>query len=152
METKTAPEMTVLMHEGKTTIANLMQYAGDKPQRLVSEAVKNGLHPTGPQYWIYEGGNGDPNVEMTVKICLPVASFGGNYTNGEFKLEKLSSFKCVSTQHLGPWQEISGAYCGLMQHIEQEGFKYSGNCREVYVNCDFENQQNCITEVQMGIL
>jgi effector-binding domain-containing protein len=152
MKKKTAPEMTVLMHEGKSTLANLLNYAGDKPQRLVHEAVKNGLHPTGPQYWIYEGGDGKPETEMTVKICLPVASFGKAYEGSEFKIEKLPAFTCFATEHIGAYQNLSETYCSLMQKVQEENKTMNGICREMYVNCDFENQENCITEVQIGIM
>ena len=53
MKTKTAPSLTVISKEVRTTIKDMMQHVGDLPKEIFKVAVDAGLHPTGPQYWIY---------------------------------------------------------------------------------------------------
>ncbi|MBI9068009.1 MAG: hypothetical protein JEZ09_12000 [Salinivirgaceae bacterium] len=53
MEKKTAPAMTVLSKEVRTTMKEMLQNIGDLPKEIFQEAVAARLHPTGPQYWIY---------------------------------------------------------------------------------------------------
>jgi hypothetical protein len=152
---KIAPEMTLLVHKGRTNMTNLINYIGETPKRLVKEVVDSGLHPSGPQYWIYEDAAGDPSnpdTEFTLKICLPVATFGNTYTNGEFTLEKAPAFNCVSCEHIGDWKNLGATYMKMMEYIQKEGLTPNGTSREVYINCDFENPANNITEVQLGIL
>jgi len=148
---KTAPEMTVLVHEGRTSLKNLLEYIGDIPKRIIIEAVNQGIHPTGPQYWIYEGADENPETEFTLKICVPVATFGAPFKDGEFKLEKLPAYECLATEHKGDWKELGNTYNQLMGYMQQEQLASNGTCREVYINCDFEKPSNNITEVQMGL-
>ncbi len=47
MEKKTAPAMTVLAKEVRTTMKDMLKNVGDLPKEIVQEAVAAGLHPMG---------------------------------------------------------------------------------------------------------
>ena len=39
-----------------------------------------------------------------------------------------------------------------MKHVADNTLQITGITREVYIRCDFENQENCITEVMIGLV
>jgi hypothetical protein len=151
MEKRIAPAMTVMAFEGKTNMKSLFSFIGDKPKEVVQEAVKAGFHPTGPQYWIYEWNDLNPEADFSLKICLPVSTMGKSYTGDRFKLEKLSSFNHVQAFHYGPWENLKDTYSSMMAEMTKQAIVPGMVCREVYINCDFEQPQNNITEIQFGI-
>lgn len=152
METIIAPAFTALVFEGKTTLKNLQQYTGNYATQIVREAVNNGFHPTGPQYWVYVWNSMDMESEFDLKICLPVATFGNKYNgNALFKLQKIEAFKHVAVKHTGPWHEMANTYSKLYCDMQSQKIQPTNVCREVYINCDFENPENNITEIQYGI-
>ena len=151
MEKKTAPAMTVVSKDVRTTLKDLKENIQDYPSEIVTEAVKAGLHPTGPQYWVYTWETDDMEAEFDLKICLPVACFGKAFTNEKFKLEKLSEFKHVNKIHLGEWENLKDTYELLMEEMKTGNVVPGRSCREVYINCDFESPANNITEIQYQV-
>ena len=152
MKKMTAPAMTALVFEGKTNMQNMLAFVGDKPKELFKEAIQNGLHPVGPQYWIYEWDDLKPNSDFNLKICLPVATFGAPFTNGVIKLQPLEPFMHVKAIHQGPLENMKVTYNQLMDEMVKHNMKAGSVCREVYMHCDFEQPENNITEIQFGII
>lgn len=153
MKTKTAPAMTVLAKEMKTTMKNMLTDVGDIPQEIVKHAVNNGLHPSGPQYWIYEWNEENPtdDSEFKLTVTLPVATFGADYKATEFELKTLDTFKHISEIHLGAWDKLKDTYGKLMEEMGKQKLIPGKTCREIYINCDFEKPENNITEVQFEL-
>lgn len=151
MEKQQAPAMTVVSKVIKTTFENMIQNIGDLPKELVKEAVNAGLHPSGPQCWMYKWETCIMEEEFELKICLPVATFGNDFSSDKFKLEKLEEYPHVKKTHLGAWDQIGGAYEKLVKEIEQTKLTPGKTCREIYINCDFENPSNNITEIQFQV-
>jgi effector-binding domain-containing protein len=46
---------------------------------------------------------------------------------------------------------MMNAYQKIMGEVTRKSIPFSGVSREVYILCDFENQENCITEIQIEI-
>lgn len=151
MKKKTAPAMTVVSKTIKTTFKNLIKDIEDFPQEIVRAAIHAGLHPTGPQYWIYTWKTCDMETDFELKICLPVATFGKSFTSKIFKLEKVDEFVHVKKIHLGAWENLKISYDKLIDKIKREKLLPGKTCREVYFNCDFENTENNITEIQYQV-
>lgn len=153
METKIAPAMQVLAKEVKTNIKTLVQDVGEIPKEIFKNAIQNGLHPAGPKYWLYEWTNNNPSedAEFNLIICLPVATFGVKYENNDFELKALSAYKHVSEMHFGAWENLKKTYGKLMGEIQKQRMVPGNSCREIYINCDFENPENNIPEVQFEI-
>ena len=51
--------------------------------------------------------------------------------------------------HCGAWMEMGRTYQVMMEEIAKKSMGFTGVSREIYINCDFENQQNCVTELQI---
>lgn len=151
MKTKIAPAMTVLSFELKTSLQSMDKDVGEIPKEIYQEAAKANLLPSGPQHWVYKWKSSDPNSEFVLKIALPVALFGNSYSGKKFKLENLESFKCLSTEHIGTWNNLKETYAKVMDKIKHEGLIPGTTNREVYINCDFENTENNITEIQFEL-
>lgn len=151
MKKSIAPAMTIMATELKTNMQNLLKDVGDLPQKVYSEIISNGMRPTGPQYWIYEWESHDPAADFNLKICVPVATFGSSYNGSNFKLEKVAPFNHVSEIHQGSWEKMKETYGKIMTEIESKKLIPGRVSRELYINCDFENGENNITEIQFGI-
>ncbi|WP_421919405.1 hypothetical protein [Marinifilum sp.] len=151
MKRVTAPEMTVISKDVRTTFKDLMKNIEDFPKQIVTEAVKAGLHPTGPQCWVYTWESCDMEAEFNLKICLPVATFGKSFSSNKFKLEKLEKYNHVKKTHLGSWEKLMDSYEILTEEMKAENVTAEQSCRELYINCDFDNPANNITEIQFQV-
>lgn len=152
MEAKKSPAMTVLSYELKTKMASLIDDVGTKNVELFKEAIKLGLHPTGPQYWLYTWNSRNPEDEFTLKLAIPVTSFGNSVNSENFTFEKIEGIQHVSSIHNGSWENLKDSYGKLMEEMTLKKGTPGMNCREVYINCDFEHPENNITEIQFEIL
>lgn len=148
MTIKTHPPLTVLFSTHKTTIQELDPLVGTVMKDLYTEASKNTV-VTGPVYWIYHGADGRPDTIFTLEIALPIQ---GVFESSRFQTKVLPAFKSVSHVHEGVWQQLPITYAQMMQHIEANKIPLKDECRELYLNIDFQKPENNITEVQVGIL
>jgi len=148
---KNAPAMQVVSFSLNTNLTSLKSDVGNIGYDIVKEAVLAGFHPTGPQYWIYLWESTDPSANFNLKIALPVSTFGLPFHNNRFNLEHFDDFKHVAKIHYGAWENLKEAYGELMQNILGNGLIPTNQCREVYINCDFEHPVNNVTEIQFGI-
>lgn len=144
--------MHVLCFETETTLQTLLQYVRVVARRLYTDAAKNDLEVTGPVYWIYQGADGNPDTTFALTIAIPVAAGQLLANDSEFKFKTLNTFTCLSEQHLGNWGQLGETYGRLLTEIHSKNIQMSGITREIYLNMDFENPENNITEVQMGIV
>ena len=151
MNKVTAPAMTVVSKVVRTTLEDLIKNIEDFPKEIVQEAVNAGLHPSGPQYWIYKWETCVTVEEFELKICLPVATFGNSFTSDKFKLEKLEEYVHVTKTHLGAWDQLKESYEELVEEMKTGIVEPGKTCRELYINCDFETPSNNITEIQFQV-
>jgi effector-binding domain-containing protein len=139
----------VLMCSLQSSLSSMMQDVGDIPNELMSKAKELGLEVTGLQLWQYTGSDGQPNTKFTLDICIPVKAAKGD--PGKFKFVDLPEFKCISEIHKGPWNLLGNTYQRLMGEMSRKSIPYTGISREIYMVCDFEKPENCVTEVQIEI-
>jgi effector-binding domain-containing protein len=149
MEKKTVQKVSVLCISIDTKIVSLLKDAGNLPNELVEKAMELGLEITGPQIWVYDGCDENPNTPFELTIAVPVAKAAGD--PGKFRYAEFPEMNCISEIHKGPWSQLGETYQKLMPAIMQKGYVYTGISREVYLLCDFENQENCITEIQIEV-
>lgn len=150
MEIKTIPSVLVASVTLKTTLEQLCDVVGVIPQSIANELSQQSIKIVGPQVWEYWGCDGTPSKEFTLKIAFPVEKVGTN--KNELKFEQLQEFKCVSKTHNGGWDEFKDVYAKLFEDMFKKNYQMNGYNREVYINCDFENNSNCVTELQIGIV
>ena len=149
MEKKTVQKVNVLCISIDAKISSLVKDAGNLPNELVEKAMELGLEITGPQIWVYDGCDDNPNTTFELTIGVPIAKAAGD--PGKFRFAEFPEINCISEIHKGPWSKLGETYQKLMPAIAQQGFAYTGTGREVYLLCDFENQENCVTEIQIEI-
>ncbi len=119
-------------------------------KELFKEAVKLDLHPTGPIHWHYIGFTGVASKPFLLEVCLPVANVPNDY-EGACHFKRTENCKSISIVHEGSWTEIPKSYELLMKCVEQHDYQLIGITREVYINADFADPLDNVTEIQMGI-
>jgi effector-binding domain-containing protein len=149
MEKKTVQKTTVLCISINSSLKTLMNDTGNLPNELIEKATELKLEIAGPQIWVYDGADGYPDTKFELTIAIPVVKTSGD--PGKFRFAEFPEFKCATAIHKGPWAKLGDAYMKLMPAIMNEGLSYTGTTREVYKVCDFENQENCITEIQIEV-
>lgn len=149
MEIKTHPPVTVLYSSHQTTLNTLHQYVGTVLKDLLAEAADQNALISGPVYWVYHGSDGKPDTEFTLEIALPVQ---GMSTSGKFAVKQLPAFKALVHEHVGAWEDLPSVYGQLLKFIDDRKIAINDECREIYVNIDFQDPRNNITTVQMGVL
>lgn len=149
MEKKTVQKTTVLCISLNSTLKTLMADTGNLPNELVEKALELGLEIAGPQIWVYDGADGNPNIPFELTIALPIGKTTGE--PGKFRFAEFPEFNCISEIHLGPWAKLGETYHKLMPAIAQKGLMYTGITREIYKVVDFEHQENCVTEIQIEV-
>jgi effector-binding domain-containing protein len=149
MEKKNVGKTTVLMYSLKSSLATMTQDVGDITNEMMALVTKLGLEVAGPQIWQYTGSDGQPTTKFTLDICIPVKETKGD--PGKFKFATLPEFKCISETQKGPWNKLGNVYQRIMGEITRKSIPMTGISREIYLVCDFANQENCVTEVQMEI-
>lgn len=149
MKKKTVSPMTVIKYSMKTSLRTFHQDIDGIPREIEEKAAELGLETTGPHTWVYFGANGDIDNPFVLDITVPVKEAKGD--GGKFRFEELPEFDCVVTEHKGPWSDLEKVYRQFVPEILKSGNQMSGFSREVYHVVDLENQENCVTEIQIGI-
>lgn len=149
MEKKKVEKTTVLMYSLQSSLASMTQDVGDIPNELMAKAQQLGLEITGSQLWQYVGSDGQPNTKFKLDICIPVKEAKGDA--GKFKFVTLPEFNCISEVHKGTWSTLGNVYQRIIGEITRKSIPFTGISREIYITCDFVNQENCVTEVQVEI-
>lgn len=149
MEIKTIEKTSVFEYATKTNLENLMQAIGNIPNEMTEELKKQSVEISGAPIWSYEGRDGDPKSEFTLRITWPVKQQGKD-TN-KFRFTELPAYKFIEHTHKGAYSEFAKVYEKLVADITKNGLQLDGTNREVYLNCDFENQENCVTILQIGV-
>ena len=149
MEIKIAPPVKVMFFTARTSLEELESFVVKVAESIYAEITRQGLIPTGPQYWTYQGMDGKPDTVFTLEICIPVNA--APKTESVFLYKELPAFTCVSVLHNGSWDNLGKVYSTTMPNILAQQKQPNGFSREMYINIDLENPANNITEVQIGI-
>ena len=137
------------MYSMTTTLATIMKDPGEVPMEIVAKAEELGVGIAGPQIWQYSGVDGKPDTPFKLDICLPVNEAKG-YA-GKFSFQVLPEITCISEIHKGPWKNLADTYNRLFGEMSRKGIIPMCLGREVYELCDFENEDNNVTEIQIVI-
>ncbi len=149
MHVKTHPPVTVLYSRHQTTIPQLSQFVGVVVKDLYAEAVQHNALISGAPIWIYHGADGKPDTVFTLDIAIPIQ---GHVESSRFAVKELPAFKALTTTHEGAWHTLTRTYQDIMQHIDSHKIPMIEECREVYLNIDFQQPEHNVTQVQMGVL
>ncbi len=146
MEIKEVKQSKVFGKEIKTSLKLIGEHVKVLPESVLENMIQKGFKAEGPQVWIYHGADGNPETEFDLLVGFPVAE-----EKMDVDITALENFKCASIMHKGSWGKLKDTYCAIIGEVRQNGEEMTGECREIYHNVDFENVENNITEVQIGI-
>ena len=152
MRITTVKAKRVMKFTTNATLKDLDKYTGTKPSELYAEAQRCGYQTMEPQIWQYTGPDGKPDTVFKLEIMLPIIGDGNGLKPEGFEIDEAKEFKALQILHEGPWAELGPVYCKLMKHVADNALQTTGVTREVYIRCDFENQENCVTEVMIGLV
>ena len=145
MQVRMHPAVTVLYSTHKTTLKELPQLSAVSKEVYTDAA--NHSFVSGPVYWIYHGADGNPETVFTLEIAVPIQGF---FNSKKFSIKELAPFKAVVHRHEGPWDQLGMSYEEIMHFVESNRIPIKDEFREIYLNVDFQQPQNNITEVQVG--
>jgi len=146
MEIKNVKQTKVFGRVVKTNLKNIYNQVKVVPEQVYFEMNKKGFQSEGPQVWIYYGADGNPETEFDLLVGYPVAD-----ELMDNSITALGQFKCVTALHSGDWARFKESYDKLIDEVMNKGMQMTGECREVYHQVDFENVENNLTEIQVGI-
>lgn len=149
MEKKIVQPTTVATYSLETTVQTMARDIGTVPNALEAKVIELGLEATGPQTWMYFGCDGSAEKPFWLDLAIPIKDEKGDA--GKFTFDKFPEFQCVATVHKGPWTHMAQTYDRLVSYVLENGLQMTGFNREVYLLADFENPNNCETEIQIGI-
>lgn len=149
MTTKRIPAIPVLYFSTKTSLSQLGPLVGSVAQQLYKEAASQDLLPVGPVQWIYTGADGKPDTIFQLEIALPVNKLSDQLSS--FQQKELPVFDCACILHEGAWENLSDSYNKIIGEVYASGNKMSGVVREQYIYMDFNQPENNITEILIGI-
>ncbi len=99
--------------------------------------------------WIYHGMDGKPDNVFTLTIAIPIQ---GEFKPSRFSIKQLPAFKAVTHMHEGAWTGMTQTYGDILQHIDANKIPMTEECREIYLNIDFQQEENNVVQVQMGVI
>ncbi len=146
MEIKLINQTKVFGEEIKTTLKKIGEHVKVLPEAVAAEISQRGFKIEGPQVWIYRGTDGNPETEFDLLVGFPVSEKAMDH-----KITALDDFKCVTIMHKGDCTGFPESYGKIIGELTQKGLQMTGECREVYHQIDFENVDNNLTEIQIGV-
>ncbi|RYF77609.1 MAG: GyrI-like domain-containing protein [Cytophagaceae bacterium] len=148
VETVPFMALTISLRAGLSSLAQLGM-AADSQVR--AEAVRLGLNSAVASQWIYTGISGHPDDEFDLAIALPVNVTVTGVPGDSFAIRNVPAFRCAQYTYTGPWSDLSEVYDALFVQFYADDHVYDGRVREIYRVVDMENQDNCVTDIQIGI-
>jgi effector-binding domain-containing protein len=93
-----------------------------------------GVDPAGPPFVIYHAfGPAGMDAEVCVPVATPVSAKGG------VESRILPAMTVARTLHVGPYEDLGGAYDAVTDWIRGRGFELAGPMRERYLNSPDDN-------------
>lgn len=147
---KVTQPFTALCFTTHATLQTLAQHAYGVAEDLHREVARLGLDSTGPIQWIYTGVNGDETNEFQLEIALPIRQPGAEPDG--FSYNVFPVFRCATYTFTGPWSDFGQLYDVLFGQLYRAGHQNDGHIREIYLVIDTGNPENCVTEIQIGLV
>ncbi len=125
------PEQFVAATQVRTNLQRIGQDVGAGFGTLMQAIGQQGAIPDGPPLVIYLD---EPSEEHDgdVEICIPID--GPVEGSTDVYGRQLEGGPMASTVHVGPYDELGGAYEALMTWIAEHGHQVVGPPREIYLN------------------
>ena len=122
-------DVPVLGIRVKTNLAKISEDIGRCFGAIYGYAGPSGLIPAGPPFILYFTMEMAEEFEM--EVCAPVIGQGKG--GGEIEYHTVAGGKFVTTKHIGPYDEIGGAYEALITYAKDKSLAITMPAREVYL-------------------
>jgi len=83
-----------------------------------------------------------------LEIAIPVRKA---FNSSKFKIKELDFFKAITFPHEGPWEQLPGSHAQIMECLAEHHIPVTSECREVFLNINFNEPEKNITEIQIGV-
>ncbi len=148
IERKRIPPSTAIEAVTTLTIPDVPAYAEKIIPMLLAEAENRGMAVTGPCVFTYEGCDGSPDREFTMKVGFPVDACRGQ---GAFACAEVAAHECLSTVYRGPMKGIGPAWSAFTPLALQRGEALQPIGREVYLEWIDEGSADNQVELQIPL-
>ncbi|MDY6794963.1 MAG: GyrI-like domain-containing protein [Actinomycetota bacterium] len=115
-----------------TSMQKIGEDIGIAFQKIFAYLCETGENPVGPPFtlYFYEGEFDPDNIDM--EVCIPVSRVLEG--KGEVIGREVPGGIMASTMHFGPYIGLEPAYKAIDAWVKDNGYRYSGPAREVYLN------------------
>jgi effector-binding domain-containing protein len=148
IERKTIPAATVIEAVATLTIPEIAAYAAKIIPMLMAEAQSRDMAVTGPCVFTYEGCDGSPDREFSLKISFPVDACRGQ---GAFACGEVPAHQCLSARYRGPMHGIGSAWIAFTPQAVQSGAALQPLGREVYLEWIDQDSAENLVELQIPL-
>lgn len=148
IERKGVPAATVIEAAATMTIPEIAAHAAKIIPMLLAEAELRGMAVTGPCVFTYEGCDGSPDREFSLKIAFPVDACRGQ---GAFACVDIPAHQCLSASYRGPMNGIGPAWSAFTPQALQSGAPILPVGREVYVEWIDQDSSENLVELQIPL-
>jgi effector-binding domain-containing protein len=145
---KTNPATLVLEASARLIIPEIPTHAEKIIPALLAEAEGRGMTISGPCLFIYEGCDGSPDREFTLRIAFPVDACAGQ---GAFDCREIPAHECLSTQYRGAGQGIGQAWSLFTPVAMSQGLPLQPTGREVYLHWIDQDSADNLIELQIPL-
>lgn len=148
IERKSIPDATVIEAAATLTIPEIAAHAAKIIPMLLAEAEYRGMSVTGPCVFTYEGCDGSPDKEFSLKISFPVDACRGQ---GAFACVRIPAHQCLSTSYRGSLTGIGPAWSAFTPQAVQSGLALQPVGREIYLEWIDQNSADNLVELQIPL-
>jgi effector-binding domain-containing protein len=145
---KTNPATLVLEATARLIISEIPAHAEKIIPALLAEAEARGMTISGPCLFIYEGCDGSPDREFTLRIAFPVDICLGQ---GAFDCLEIPAHECLSTQYKGAMHGIGPAWSRFTPAARELGLALQPVGREVYLHWIDQDSAGNLVELQIPL-
>ncbi len=140
---------SVFAIRGRHAASDLPAFLGGAFAELFGRLGLLGVAPAGHPFVVYHAfGPADIDAE----VCVPITEAAP--AAGRIHSRDIPSMTVASTLHVGPYEELGGAYRTLTEWINRNGFAPAGPVQERYLNGpdDHVSPAEYRTEIEVPIL
>lgn len=149
IELQEQPSQMVLGKRFSTSIARVAEDIGAGYGELFTYLGELGEQPSGAPFALYYGPDFDPE-DFEMELCVPVNRM--IESRGDLVSHEVPSGQAAVTIHKGPYSEMEPVYKDLDAWLKENGYRYAGPAREVYLNDpDQVAESDLLTEVSIPI-
>lgn len=149
IEVKEIEAQPVLGMRFRTSMAKIGEDIGRGYGALFGYLGELGEPPAGPPFALYYGEEFDPD-DIDMEVCAPTSRVLEG--KGDIEARELPSGLVVYVVHKGPYSELAATYQALDVWIGENGYKYAGPAKEIYLNDPSETPASeLLTEIQYPV-